>query len=277
MGTPLGDFLRARRDATSPKTVGLPAGPRRRAPGLRRSELASLAGISVEYLARIEQGTDRHPSPSVVHSLAEALRLDVAERELLRYMAKISGDTCVGARAEPRVSVRPAVRAVVDMLEPGVALIVNRLGDVLAHTSGFDLVARPTGVLDARPPNITRFVFTDPRARDVFPDWDHVADHCAFDLWLGPTVERSTRFSEELAEVAGDEFVQRLHRHDVPAQRPQRWRHPTAGTLDFHREVLELPASDAQQLLVLVPATGATSTALHQLRSDASPPLRAVN
>jgi hypothetical protein len=140
----------------------------------------------------------------VVHSLAEALRLDVAERELLRHMAKISGDTCVGARAEPRVSVRPAVRVVVDMLEPGVALVVNRLGDVLAHTSGFDLVARSTGLLDARPPNITRFVFTDPCARDVFPDGTHVADHCAFDLWLGPTVERSTRFSEELAEVAGD-------------------------------------------------------------------------
>jgi transcriptional regulator with XRE-family HTH domain len=276
MGTPLGDFLRARRDATPPQTVGLPAGPRRRAPGLRRSELASLAGISVEYLARIEQGTDNNPSPSVVNSLAEALRLDVAQRELLRHLTKISGDTCVGARTEPRAEVRPEVRAVVDMLEPGVALVVNRLGDVLARTSGFDLVAGPTGLLDARRPNITRFVFTDPRARDVFPDWDHVADQCAFDLWLGPSVERSGRFSDELAEVAGDEFVRRLHRHEIPARRPLRWHHPGAGTLDFHREVLELPAGDAQQLLVLLPATDATATALHQLRSEVGAPLRAV-
>lgn len=276
MGTPLGDFLRARRDATPPEAVGLPAGARRRAPGLRRSELASAAGISVEYLARIEQGTDHHPSPSVVNSLAEALRLDVTERELLRHLAKISSDTCVGARTEPRIGVRPAVQAVVDMLEPGVALVVNRLGDVLAHTSGFDLVAGPTGLLDTRSPNVTRFVFTDPRARDVFPDWDHVADQCAFDLWLGPSIERSTRLTEELAELAGDEFVQRLHRHDVPAQRPQRWLHPTVGTLDFHRELFELPAADAQQLVVLVPATNATATALHHLRSAAVPPLHAV-
>jgi len=84
MGTPLGDFPRARRDSTSPDVAGLPAGPRRRAPGLRRSELAALAGISVEYLVRIEQGRDRNPSAAVVNALAGALRLDAAEREHLR-------------------------------------------------------------------------------------------------------------------------------------------------------------------------------------------------
>src|ERR1022692_2571230 len=76
MGTPLGDFLRARRDSTGPDVVGLPAGARRRAPGLRRSELAALAWLSVEYLVRIERARDRHPSAAVVNSLAEALRLD---------------------------------------------------------------------------------------------------------------------------------------------------------------------------------------------------------
>lgn len=276
MGTPLGDFVRARRDATRPEALGLPVGPRRRAPGLRRSELAAAARISVEYLARIEQGTDRHPSPLVVNALADALDLGVAEREHLRHLAKISSDTCVGARAQPRLVVRPAVRAVVDQLEPGVAVVQNRLGDVLAHTSGFELLARPTGLLDDPHPNLTRYVFTDPRARDVFPDWDQVADRCAFDLWLGPTAERASRFAAELTQVAGDEFTRRRHRHEIPDGRVLRWRHPTVGRLDLEREVLELPAGDAQQLVVLLPATAATADALHHLRQQAAPPLHAV-
>jgi transcriptional regulator with XRE-family HTH domain len=279
MGTPLGDFVRSRRDATPPSAVGLPTGARRRAPGLRRSELASLSGISVEYLARIEQGTDRHPSPAVVNALADALRLDAAQREHLRHLAKISGDTCLGARhaeAQARLGVRPAVRAMVEMLEPGVALVRNRLGDVLAHTSGFELVARPSGLLDGRHPNLTRFVFGDPRAREVFPDWDAVADRCAFDLWFGPTVERATELAAELTEIAGDEFTRRHGRPDLPADDVLRWVHPTAGTLQFDREVLELPAGDAQQLVVLLPATDATADALQQLRLAAAAPLRAV-
>ena len=88
MSTPLGDFVRTRRDSTPPGSVGLPAGGRRRAPGLRRSELAALAGISVEYLVRIEQGHDRNPSVSVVSALADALQLDPTEQEHLRYLAK---------------------------------------------------------------------------------------------------------------------------------------------------------------------------------------------
>jgi transcriptional regulator with XRE-family HTH domain len=277
MSTPLGDFVRARRDATRPETVGLPAGSRRRTPGLRRSELASLAGISVEYLARIEQGTDHHPSASVVNALAEALQLDVAEREHLRHLAKISGETCAGARAQPRLGVRPAVLAVLDQLEPGVALVENRVGDLLAYTSGFDLIARPTGLLDAQHPNITRFVFTDPRARDLFPDWDHVADQRAFDLWLGPSAERATQFAAELAQVAGDEFARRRHRHDLPPNRTLRWTHPAVGALDLEREVFELPAGDAQQLVILLPANDATARSLHRLRQAAGAPLRAVN
>jgi transcriptional regulator with XRE-family HTH domain len=101
MGTPLGDFLRARRDSTGPGAVGLPAGARRRAPGLRRSELAALAGISVEYLVRIEQGRDRNPSVAVVNALASALCLDAAEREHLRQLTKITGGKCSRRTAPP--------------------------------------------------------------------------------------------------------------------------------------------------------------------------------
>src|SRR3954468_1841370 len=96
MGTPLGHFVRAKRDSIRPEDLGLAAHQRRRAPGLRRSELASRAGVSVEYLTRIEQGRDRNPSRSVVNALADALNLDTAERTHLGYLPKITGGACAG-------------------------------------------------------------------------------------------------------------------------------------------------------------------------------------
>lgn len=276
MSTPLGEFLRARRDATRPEALGLPAGPRRRAPGLRRSELASLAGISVEYLVRIEQGRDRNPSPSVVNALADALRLDVSEREHLRYLAKIAGGACVGSLAQPRREVRPRVLELLELLEPGIALVTNRLGDVLAYTTGFDLIARPTGLLEPGNPNLTRFVFTDERSRGVFPDWDRVADERAFDLWLGPSADRSAQFQAELAPIAGDEFTRRMNRQALPPRGRLRWRHPAVGELRFDREVMEFPAADGQQLVVFLPADDATGQALKRLRGPGRGTLRAV-
>src|ERR671937_1268572 len=98
MGTPLGDFIRAKRDSIQPESLGLPDRGRRRSPGLRRSDLAARAGISVEYLTRIEQGRDRNPSVSVVNALADALSLDPDERNHLRYLAKITVGVCTPHR-----------------------------------------------------------------------------------------------------------------------------------------------------------------------------------
>src|SRR6185437_16235662 len=277
MGTPLGDFLRSLRDATAPEDVGLTAAARRRAPGLRRSELAGLAGISVEYLTRIEQGRDRNPSPAVVNALAAALHLDATQREHLRHLAKIAGGVCRGPLAQPRREVRPTVRAVLGQLEPGIAIVTNRLGDILACTTGFEQLAGPVGLLDDHAPNLTRFVFTDPRARAAFPDWDLVADERAVNLLLGPSRERSAEFIAALSPLAGPEFARRLAQHDLPPAGPQRWRHPDAGELRLDREVLELPAADAQQLVVFLAADPATAAALSRLRHSARPVLRAVN
>jgi transcriptional regulator with XRE-family HTH domain len=277
MGTPLGDFLRSLRDATAPEDVGLTAGTRRRAPGLRRSELAGLAGISVEYLTRIEQGRDRNPSPPVVNALAAALQLDATQREHLRHLAKIAGGVCRGPLAQPRREVRPTVLALLGQLEPGIAIVTNRLGDILACTTGFEQLAGPVGLLDDLAPNLTRFVFTDPRARTAFPAWDRVADERAFNLLLGPSRERSAEFIAALSPLAGPEFTRRLSRHDLPPVGPQRWRHPDAGELRLDREVLELPAADAQQLVVFLAADPATAAALSRLRHTARPVLHAVN
>jgi transcriptional regulator with XRE-family HTH domain len=265
VGTPLGDFLRARRDATDPEAAGLPAGDRRRASGLRRSEVAALAGISVEYLVRIEQGRDRNPSAAVINALADAFRLDAAEREHLRHMAKCSSGTCGSAASSHRPDVRPAVRSLLAQLEPGIAFVTNRLGDVLAYTSGFDLLARPAGLLDSPSPNLTRFVFTDERARRIFPDWDQVADERAFPLSLGAPSPRSEQLIADLTTLAGSEFTDRVRSGRLPRAGTQAWCHPVVGGLLFDREVLELPPADAQQLVVLLPANDPTSAALGKL------------
>lgn len=276
MSTPLGDFIRAKRDATPPEAVGLPRGPRRRVPGLRRSELAVLAGVSVEYLVRIEQGRDRNPSAPVVNMLADALRLDAAERWHLRQLAKRGASTCVSVLSDVELEVRPTLRAVVTQLEPGIALVTNRLGDVLAHTSGFELLVGPSGLLDSPSPNLTRFVFTDGRARQLFPDWGAVADERVIELTLGPASEQVDRFVAELADAAGDAFTSRVRLYDVPRRGVQRWHHPAVGDLRLEREVLEVGPPGAQELVVLLPADDATAEAWERLRRDAAGGLRAV-
>ncbi|MFF1717635.1 helix-turn-helix transcriptional regulator [Streptomyces sviceus] len=278
MGTPLGDFVRARRDSVQPESLGLPDHGRRRSPGLRRSDLAGRAGISVEYLTRIEQGRDRHPSVAVVNALADGLGLDLAERDHLRYLAKISGGECVAHTrpAPPSREVRPSVLRTLRLLEPGIALVTNRMGDVLARTSAFDAVTSGTGLLDSDTPNLTRYVFTDPRARSFFADWDDVADERAFDLWLGPSLDSYEWFTAELAPVAGPDLTRRLHRHVVPQRGDLRLRHPSGRELRLVRETLELSA-DAQQLVVLLPADEATDQAVEELRRPAHGGLRAIS
>ncbi|MFE2910143.1 helix-turn-helix domain-containing protein [Kitasatospora indigofera] len=278
MGTPLGDFIRAKRDRIQPESLGVPDHGRRRSPGLRRSDLASRAGISVEYLTRLEQGRDRNPSVAVVNALADALSLDPSERTHLRYLTKITGGECTAhPRPEPpRREVRPAVRETLRLLEPGIAVLTNRLGDVLARTSGYELLMDGGGLLDADTPNLTRYVFTDPRARTFFADWDDVADEQAFDLWLGPSVENTEWLTAELAPTAGPEFTRRLNRHLVPARGVLRIDHPSGHTLRLLRETLELTA-DAQQLVVLLPADDATAQALDQLRRRTPGRLRAIS
>ncbi|MFC7330106.1 helix-turn-helix transcriptional regulator [Marinactinospora rubrisoli] len=277
MGTPLGDFIRAKRDSIQPESLGLRDHGRRRSPGLRRTDVATRAGVSVEYLTRIEQGRDRSPSVAVVNALADALSLDSAERAHLRYLAKITGGECVhGARPAPaRRDVRPAVLETLRLLEPGIALVTNRLGDVLAHTGGFASMMEASGLLETDAPNLTRYLFTDPRARTFFADWDAVADEQVFDLWLGPSVENAEWFRAELEPVAGADFTRRFDRHVVPQRGVLRIDHPAAQELRFHRETFEL-ATDAQQLVVFLPADERTAHSVERFRLRPPGRLRAV-
>lgn len=279
MGTPLGDFVRAKRDSIQPESLGLPDRHRARAPGLRRIDLASRTGISVEYLTRIEQGRDRNPSIAVIDSLADGLSLGSAEREHLRYLAKITGGACARHQEpEPvRREVRAAVLETLKLLEPAVAIVTNRLGDVLAYTSGFELLVRGWGLLDEDEPNLTRYLFTDARARQLFLDWDQVADEQAFNLWLGPSAQASEWFKTQLAPVAGPEFTRRLTQHIPPPSVRLRIAHPTVGELRWQRETLALASSEAQQIVIFLPEDETTSQAMDRLRNYENRPLRAVN
>lgn len=267
----LGTFLRARRDEVTPAEVGLPPGHRRRAPGLRRAEVAMLAGVSVEYLIRLEQGRDRHPSPQVIAALAGPLRLTVAERSHLYRLTKIAGGFSCGANLrDPVRDVRPGLRAVLDQLEPAAAALVNQVGDVLAHTGGFRRLFGPIGLLDGDLPNLTRYVLADPRARDAYPDWAHVADEQVAALKNGPP---RPDFADELTLLAGEEFTSRAGR--VPglprSHGLTRLEHPEAGSLRLTYEIMELPGDEGMRLLIQLPADDITAAALRGIA-----PLRLV-
>lgn len=279
----LGLFLRTRREAITPADVGLQAGSRRRTPGLRRAELATLAGVSVEYLIRLEQGRDRHPSPGVLSALADALRMPPSQRVHLHRLVKGAdpGFRCTGGAAPNRV-VRPAVQAILDQLEPAPAAVMNRLGEVLACTDGYRRLMGPTGQLDeGLPAGFPRYLFTDPRARTVYPDWEHRADKTIATLKQGPfrTDPQVTALVDELTMLAGEEFTGRMAK--VPGlpdtNGVTRMNHPDAGPLRLAYERLDLSADDDQHVLINLPADHATAAALDRLTGRHPGGLRSVS
>jgi transcriptional regulator with XRE-family HTH domain len=277
----LGDYLRSLREAITPAEVGLPAGFRRRTPGLRRSELATLAGVSVEYLTRLEQGRDRRPSTQVLAALAEALRLGRPQRMHLRNLVKAaSGDQLICRHVEPPArSVRPTVQALLDHLAPAPALLVNRIGDVLRHTDAYRRLVGPIGLLDEEQPNLIRYAFCDPRARDFYPDWARIADQHAADLRLESALSdpHVDELIGELSVLAGAAFTGRFvgapsRPRDVTLERLA---HPEVGELSLACETLDLPDTD-QRLLVYLPADADTAAGLDRLTGRQPGGLRVV-
>ena len=265
--TELGAFLRAHREAVPPSAVGLPNGNRRRTPGLRRAELATLAGVSVDYLTRLEQGRDRSPSTHVLAALAETLGLSRDEQIHLHRLAKATGGgACNGAAATLTRTVRPTVQALLDQLEPAPALVANRPCDLLAWTAGFARLAGPSGLLEAEPPNLVRHMFTDPRAHDAYPDWDTVAGERAAALRAAAALgdAHAALLAEELTITAGARFRDHFEGSAaLPARTGvERWTHPELGELRLAYESLEMPDPDEQRLVVYLASDEATTAAM---------------
>jgi transcriptional regulator with XRE-family HTH domain len=269
--TELGAFLRAHREAVPPAAVGLPDGNRRRTPGLRRSELATLADISVDYLTRLEQGRDRSPSTQVLGALADTLGLSHDERIHLYRLAKATGGgACEGAAATRARTVRPTVQALLNQLD--LAVVTNRPGDLLAWTAGFAQLAGPVGLLEAEPPNLVRYVFTDPRANNAHPDWDAVANERAAALRAAAALgdPHAALLASELTITAGPRFRDRFDGSPALPSRTglERWTHPDAGELRLAYESLALPDPDELQLVVYLASDTATAAALDRLTSQ---------
>lgn len=280
--TELGGFLRSRREAVSPSDVGLPVGTRRRTPGLRRAELATLAGISVDYLIRLEQGRDRRPSAQVLAALADALRLSDDEREVLRrFSIHTTGAELCPAVTPPARAVRPTVRAILDQLEPAPAAVLNKLTDLLAWTDGYARLAGPVGILDGDVPNLVRFTFDDARARTAYPDWDAIADEQVAHLRdaLRADDPDATALVELLTAAGGREFTDRWGARPVLHRRSGVTRivHPAEGELRVAFETLQLPDADDQRLVVYLAADQATSSALDRLTGRQPGALHAVS
>jgi transcriptional regulator with XRE-family HTH domain len=276
----LGDFLRSRRAATSPDAVGLPVAPGRRVAGLRREEVAQLAGVSVDYYTRLEQGRHTSPSNAVLDALARALGLDAAARAHLHDLAGPST-----ARTERPVvqRVRPAVHQLLDSLGDHPAFVVGRRTDVLASNALARALLSDWNALPARRRNYVRWLLLDPAARALFPDWPVLAAEAVGTLrldagrhpddpLLGSLVGELTIGCPEFARWWSD---RRVHERTHGTKHLQ---HPVVGDVTIHFEALALAGEGDQTLFVYSTEPGSASADNLRLLSswavDAAPATR---
>ena len=249
-GKELGGFLATRRAKITPQQAGLPVyGGNRRVPGLRREELALLAGVSVEYLTRVERGNATGVSDSVLEALARALRLDEAETSHLHDLARAtrSGGTHEPRRRVAQPRVRPSIQRILDSMANTPAFVRNGRLDVLAINPLGQALYAPVFDTAVRPVNLARFCFLDPRAGDLYPNWEDAADTSVnllrTEAGRDPHNKALTGLVGELA-TRSDAFRTRWARHDVRLHSTglKHFRHPVVGELALAFDAMALPA-----------------------------------
>lgn len=280
----LKEFLRSRRARLAPTDVGLTASSGgRRVAGLRREELAMLAGVSPDYYARLEQGRATNVSDQVLHAVAEALRLNALERDHLAALVK----PVRTVTADSHLRVRPALRSMISALHPTPAVLhgprleivaINRAAAALIH----DFEAVPSAER-----NMARWMFLDPKAREVYPDWPDIAAQMVAILRVaGGRDAEDARLAELVGELStqSSEFAtfwaaQKLFEH---THGPKRFHHGPVGTMTLNYETMHLPADAGLSLILYTADPGSPSEAkLHALvvssegeHEAASPPHR---
>jgi transcriptional regulator with XRE-family HTH domain len=264
----LGEYLRARRELVDPADAGLRVTGVRRTPGLRREEVATLAGISADYYLRLEQGRDRNPSPQVLEALARVFGLDATATQ---YLLSLSAARPAAPRRPRREVVPAGTRQLLDVLELP-AFVESRLFDVLAANRL--ATALSPGIRPGE--NRLRSVFLDPVEQDLLPDWERATGGmvASFRASLGTDVD-DPRIAQLVGELslASERFRQLWARHDVKplAGAPVRMRHPQVGMLELRREKLSIGDSGGQLLVIYHAEPGSESArSLALLRSLAA-------
>jgi transcriptional regulator with XRE-family HTH domain len=271
------DFLSTRRARITPEQAGLPAyGGNRRVKGLRREEVAMLAGVSVDYYVRMERGNLGGASEGVLTAVAQALRLDEAERTHLFALARESGSRGTRRTRTAAATVRPAIQQLLDAMTDAAAWVRNDRHDIVAMNQLARALYSPVLADPRRPANTTRFVYLDPGAREYFVDYDRIANDAAAMLRLEAGRHPHDRALIELVgelSTRSELFRQRWASHDVTFHRSgqKRLRHPVVGQLDLDFEGMELASSPGLYLNVYTAAAGTpTADALKLLASWAA-------
>lgn len=251
----LGDYLRARRARVSPQQAGLTTLGHRRVPGLRREEVATVAGVSVDYYVRLEQGRERHPSPQVLEALARALRLDADARAHLFRLAGIGpAPATAGEHADPELL------RLLEQWPETPALVLGRAYDVLAANRLAD------ALFDGLAPgsNLMHRVFLDPRARSFYLDWEAAAENAVAGFRvLHGSAPRDPRVLAVLEELltGSPAFARLWERHDAWGKRAETkgFRHPQVGEIVLRMTSFDVRSTPGQELVVYHAEPGSES------------------
>ncbi|WP_171167199.1 helix-turn-helix domain-containing protein [Streptomyces sp. I05A-00742] len=275
-GTELGRYLKARRARITPEDVGLPTGTGlRRTPGLRREELATLAGVSVDYYTRLERGRERNPSPSVIDALARALRLNEDAHERLHDLAELASGRLPGVRPATGDTVRESVLRLLESVRPLPAYVVGRYSDMLAANPGGRRLL--PGLWDWPPEqrNLTRYLFLHPVGRALYQPWEEtVAKSVAHLRAVAGTDPDSPRLAALVGELLlkSPEFARLWERYDVKERvgGTKSLDHPKVGEMTLTYEVMRLARTDGQRLVVYQAEPGSADEAAMLLLDPAA-------
>jgi transcriptional regulator with XRE-family HTH domain len=268
----MADFLRSRRERIAPEDVGLPPAPRRRTPGLRREEVATLAGVGITWYTWLEQGRDINASPQVLDAVARTLLLDPHERDHLFRLA----DAPDGTGKADCTALPPTAQLLLDKLDPFPACVRNARYDILAYNQMFDLIMGPLGHLPFEERNSLWRLFTVQSCRAATLDWEEgtrrmvaeyraaMAEHVAEPAWKC-LVARLTKASPEFAEL--------WERHEVasPENLTKRFLHPDVGLLKLNYTHLWLGQRLGTRLTTYSPADDQTAERLRELHHRSQP------
>ncbi|WP_035929563.1 helix-turn-helix transcriptional regulator [Kocuria rosea] len=271
------EFLMSRRAKLTPEQAGLPGGGNRRVAGLRRTEVATLAGVSVEYYAKLERGAIAGASSSVLEAVARALQLDDTERAHLFDLARAADGIPRSGRPRRRTSKtavsRPSLQWALSTITGGIAIVCNQHQDVLATNELGRAFYSPIIGDGGRTPNLARFQFLDPASHDFYPDWDLFAEMCVAIMRARAGRDPENKHLQDLVgelSTRSDTFRTLWGAHNVRTHGAgtKRFNHPVVGELTLAYEELSITADPGLVLMIYTAEPGSPSAERLQLLAN---------